>query len=70
VLSKEVLTLNRAVTAFTTAYTVHRTVVVVFLAQKLMVVSCRVTLGAVFFLKGIVPHPTVDSSYHVWIVLL
>ncbi len=57
-----VLALNMAVTASATAYAVHQTVVVVSLAKKLMVVSCRVTLGAVFFLKGIVPLSTVDPS--------
>jgi hypothetical protein len=58
------------VVTFTTGHAVHRKVVVVFLAKKLMVVSCRVTLGAVFLLKGIVPLSTVDPSYHVRIILL
>ena len=63
------LALKIKVMAFSTLETSHRVVVEKVPAQELMVVYCRVALGAVLFLDGVVAHPAVRALHHFWIVL-
>ena len=64
-----VLTLNVKVMTSSTLGTGPIAVEGILLAQELMVVSCRVALGAVLLLDRVVPHPAVGALHHFWVVL-
>jgi hypothetical protein len=55
--------------ALATVSAVNRQIMMVFFAQKFVVVSCRIALGAVFLLERVVTQSAVDPSQHFWVVL-
>ena len=55
--------------ASSTLNTTHRVVVGEVLAHELMVVRCRVALGAVLLLDGVVTHSAIGALHHLRIVL-